>query len=184
MRLLVHVCCGPCLYALLPSLRSGGHEVRGYFYNPNVHPYREFCKRLRAAEIAAERESVPMTVVGEYGLTPFLRSVVGREEERCARCYALRLGRAAQAAAADGMEGFTTTLLASSHQDLEAVRRAARAAAAGAGVSFLDGDWRGEHDRAHEAARRQSLYRQQYCGCIYSEYDRYGGSGKRGREDG
>ena len=173
MKVLVHVCCGPCLYALLPSLRAEGHDVAGIFCNPNIHPYREFRKRLQAARRVGRVEGVEMEVVEAYGLVDFLRRVVGREDRRCALCYEMRLGETARAAARAGADAFTTTLLASPHQQLDVIRDAGDAAAARAGVSFYWRDWRGEHRRAIEAARKRSIYRQSYCGCIYSEYDRY-----------
>ena len=147
MRLLVHVCCGPCLYALLPSLREERHAVAAFFYNPNIHPYREFRKRARAAQLAAEIEHIPMTLVEEYGLVEFLRNVVGKENERCPICYRMRLARAARAAAEGGMDAYTTTLLASPHQDLSVIRAAGEEAAERAGISFYYRDWRGDHER-------------------------------------
>ncbi len=102
-----------------------------------------------------------------------MRDVVGSRGGRCPRCYGERLGRAAARAAALGIEAFTTTLLASRHQDHEAVIAAGEEAGAAAGVAFLSQDLRALDAESHRRAREMGLYLQGYCGCIYSEEERY-----------
>jgi len=173
MRVLLHICCGPCAIVPIRALREDGHDVDAAFLNQNIHPYREYEKRLEAAREVTEAFGVPMPFVDEYGLTGFLRAVVGSEDERCPICYALRLDRTAEVAAAGGYEAFTTTMFVSTQQDHDAVRRAGEAAAIQHGVEFLSRDWR---DRVMDGVRESKAmghYRQQYCGCIYSEWERY-----------
>jgi predicted adenine nucleotide alpha hydrolase (AANH) superfamily ATPase len=173
MNVLIHICCAACLLAVLEPLQRQGHRLRGFFRNPNIHPLIEFRRRLKAVKVLNETLCLPMDYDEAYALEAFLGRVVGQGAGRCAACYRERLGAAAQHAREVGCAAFTTTLLASSHQDLSAVRRAGAEAAAEAGVSFLDGDWRDRAAAAHENARRRHLYLQSYCGCIYSEYERY-----------
>lgn len=171
-KILLHTCCAVCFEAVLPALADEGFSVTALFYNPNIHPYVEFSKRLRAAEVAAEVEKVPFIADKKYGLALYLDSVPREAPGRCPVCYLLRLSAAARIAAEKGFDTFTTTLLASSHQDHDAVR-AAGEAVADSSVAFLYRDWRDRLESGKEIARRRSLYRQQYCGCLWSEYERY-----------
>jgi hypothetical protein len=177
-KVLVHACCAVCLEAIHGALVEEGWRVEVFFYNPNIHPYREFAKRLRAVEVSAESKKLPLTADKEYGLAEYLEKILPAGEGRCRACYELRLGRTAEAAAAGGFDAFTTTLLASPHQKHEAVK-AAGEGAAGHGVPFLYRDWRGRMELGVREARRRSLYRQQYCGCILSEYERFGPQSER-----
>lgn len=173
--ILVHACCAPCLAALLDWLRERRAPFIPYFWNPNVHPLLEFRRRLKACHILAEQERIELVADETYGLDAFL-DALGAERarpERCRRCYALRLDAAAQAAAERGLPAFTTTLLVSPRQDRPVVCELGHAAARRHGVAFDDTDHRARHDLGTEIARRRQLYRQQYCGCIFSEYDRY-----------
>jgi len=175
MRLYLHACCAVCLAGVARRLRERGIDFTAFFYNPNVHPLLEWRKRLKATQVLCEREKIALEVDETYGLVEFVRSVVHHESvpERCEVCYRERLGRTAEHAKAAGVEAFSTTLLASREQDLALVRRVASEVSKNTGVAFMDADWRDAHDAADEIVRKMSLYRQQYCGCVYSEYDRY-----------
>ena len=182
--LLVHACCGPCAAAVLETLRAGGPFTL-YFYNPNIQPLLEFRRRAKAFQVLVEAERVPALVDLAYDPRFFLRAVPwnegapsGRMPPRCLACYRLRLTETARMAAERGFSTFTTTLLASTHQDHEAVRRAGEEAARAHGVGFFYADWRPLAPRAATEARRRSLYRQQYCGCLFSEAERFGPTGK------
>jgi len=180
--ILVHVCCAPCLAALLDWLRERRTAFAAYFHNPNIHPLIEFRRRLKACHIVAEQQAVKLLADEEYGLGPFLDALSSRRSpfamergrpERCHRCYALRLDATARRAAELDFPLFTSTLLASPQQDREVICELGHAAAARHGVRFDDTDHRARHDAGIEFARRHQLYRQQYCGCVFSEYDRY-----------
>ena len=173
MKLLLHTCCAPCIAAPLPVLRADGAEVTGFFYNPNIHPLLEFRKRLRAVEVFAERERLPVIYDRRYGLRDFLRRITPDTPDRCRVCYRMRLNSAARAARAGGFDAFTSSLLFSRHQLHDDIRRIAEDAAQNEGVRFYYKDLRSLVDESQAIARKLSLYRQQYCGCIFSEYDRY-----------
>ena len=186
MRLYLHTCCAVCLAGVVDDLHARKVAFTAFFYNPNVHPLLEFRRRLKATKVLCEREEIPLEADESYGLVGFLRAVVGREDapERCEICYRDRLTRTAEQAKYLGFDAFSTTLLASQEQDLERIRRIASRVAEEAGIAFMDADWPEAHDVGKNIARKMSLYRQQYCGCIYSEEDRYKNTGKhryRGR---
>lgn len=175
MPILVHVCCAECLLGPLDELR--GRSFTGFFYNPNIHPLIEFRRRLKAVRLLADNLGVDMLCDERYGLDEFLDRVDRREPDRCRACYRLRLARTARLAAEKGFEAFSTTLLVSRHQKHEAVREVGLEVAAESGVPFAYYDWRGLAEAGHEEAKRRNLYRQQYCGCVFSEYERYKDTG-------
>jgi predicted adenine nucleotide alpha hydrolase (AANH) superfamily ATPase len=172
MRLLLHACCGPCLLAPARALAGEGRGILAYWYNPNVQPYREYRRRLAAFEEAAGREGWPALVDDRYDVDFFLREVAIEREGRCPRCYSERLSRAAARAAAGGCDAFTT-LLVSRHQHHDALLEAGGRAARESGVEFLARDFRALDAESHQLARDMGIYLQGYCGCIYSEEERY-----------
>lgn len=173
MRLLLHICCAPCLCRPLSLCRQDGIEVEGLFYNPNIHPFIEFRRRLKSVHVLAAREKLLVHCEESYGLAAFLQSVSGGFPARCRQCYRMRLARVAQEAKERGCDAFSSTLLASPTQDHAALCDEGEQAGEAAGVKWFYRDWRPHYEESMAAARRQSLYRQQYCGCIWSEYERY-----------
>jgi len=173
MRVLLHICCAPCTIEPFEQLTADGHEVTGCFINPNIHPLIEFRRRLKSVRVLQERLPIPVLYDQEYGLDDYLDAVRRHRPGRCEDCYRLRLGRTARLAAERGFDAFTTTLLSSTHQDHDAVRRVAEEAAEQSGVPFLYADWRPLAERGHERAGKMHLYMQSYCGCIFSERERY-----------
>ena len=171
MPILVHVCCAECLLGPLDELRQQGFV--GYFHNPNIHPLIEFRRRLKAVRVLAEQAGVEIVCDEAYGLTDFLAQVDYGSGDRCRQCYLQRLRRTAEAARGRGLDAFSTTLLVSRHQVHEAVREVAEEVARQTGVAFAYRDWRHLAERGHEEAKRRNLYRQQYCGCVFSEYERF-----------
>jgi hypothetical protein len=173
VKILLHVCCGPCTIYPLDVLRGEGLAVDGFFCNPNIHPFREFRKRIQALEELADRMQFAVAIRREYGLRDFLRQVVFHEEERCGFCYAMRLAAAAEQAAAVRADAFTTTLLYSRYQKHELIRQQGEAAGRRYGVPFYYRDFRPGWQEGIDRAISMGLYRQPYCGCIYSEQERY-----------
>ena len=120
MKLLLHICCGPCSTYPLAQLKGEGIEVSGYFYNPNIHPYREFKQRIQAVQQFAEISHLEIEIESRYGLTEYLRAVVFHEQQRCPLCYSMRLESAAQQARDRGYDAFSTTLLYSNTRSMNA----------------------------------------------------------------
>lgn len=172
--ILVHTCCAVCFEAVADDLLARGFEPAALFCNPNVHPYVEFSKRLRAAEVAAEARKLRFIADRRYGLQTYIDRIMTAPGGRCEACYRLRLRETARVAAAGSIPTITTTLLASPHQKHAAVAAAGRLAAEETGLEFFYSDWRERLPIGVESARRRSLYRQRYCGCIWSEYERFG----------
>jgi len=148
--------------------------VYGLFYNPNIHPYLEYRRRLDALTSYADQEG--LTIIGEdaYSLDLFLRQVVFREEQRCRYCYRLRLSHAARIAKKGGFDAFTTTLFYSRYQKHDLIREIAEDVAVTHGISFFYRDFREGWSEGVRVSKEIGMYRQPYCGCIYSERDRYG----------
>ncbi len=173
MKLLLHVCCAPCSTYTLNKLRKQNIDVSGYFYNPNIHPYREFKKRLTTLQDFAKSQDFPLIIESEYGLTEYLRKVVFKEKKRCAICYDMRLEKTAIQAAKSGADAFTSTLLYSRYQNHEAITQIGKKMAGKYGVKFYYEDFRKGWQEGIDKAIEMDLYRQPYCGCIYSEQERY-----------
>lgn len=173
MNVLLHVCCGPCSIYPIACLKKEGHDIRGYFFNPNIHPYTEHKKRMETFREYAERIGLPVIMDDSYELEEFLRRVSFREGERCRVCYDLRLRKAAQVAKKGNFDAFTTTLLVSPHQKHELIQDIGTAVGKEKGIPFYYHDFRTGYKEAVEISRQEDMYRQQYCGCIYSERDRY-----------
>lgn len=172
-RILLHICCAPCSTYSVKSLREGGWEVTGHWFNPNIHPYSEHEKRR--GTLARYAEEIALGVLWEpgYEMPAFLRTVVGHERfrERCSLCYRLRLERTAQVAAAQGYDTMTTTLLISPYQDQQALRSIGEELASAYGLQFYYEDFRQGFAEHYRLARGHGLYMQRYCGCIYSEWE-------------
>ncbi len=173
MRILLHICCGPCAIMPVDDLRAGGHELRGLFYNPNIQPYTESRRRRQTLEQWARDQELPLIVQDEYDPETWLRNVAWRESERCTPCLAQRLERAAAIAKKGGFEAFSTTLLYSIRQKHRLIKELGAAAGRRRGVEFLYRDWRPFWKEGIERSKAAGMYRQQYCGCIFSERDRY-----------
>jgi predicted adenine nucleotide alpha hydrolase (AANH) superfamily ATPase len=174
-RILLHVCCGPCSTYTIQRLREEGFAVTGFWYNPNIHPWQEHQQRRASLVRYAEAVGLSMIWHKRYEMPLFLRAVVGRERfrQRCAICYRMRLEKTAQVAAEKGFDAFTTTLLISPHQDQELIRQIGKEVAAQYDIEFYFENFRRGWSERGRLTREHDLYRQQYCGCIYSEWERY-----------
>ena len=173
MNLLLHICCAPCSVYCIESLRGEGIAPTGFWYNPNIHPYQEYKMRRDTLLDYAPTIGLPLYVREEYGLQPFVKAVAGDIAHRCRYCYAVRMEETARFAADHGFTHIGTTLLVSPYQDHEGIRRAGEAAAARHGVTFLYRDFSVGFREGQEKARALGLYRQKYCGCVFSEEERY-----------
>lgn len=172
-RILLHSCCGPCTLYPLQKLRDDGWLVHAFFFNPFIQPYQEFVKRLETFQWVAAKKSFPTIVRKNYDPEGFFRQVVFRESHRCRFCYSVRLDAAARLARKSKMDAFTTTLLFSKHQKHELIRSLAEETAIRNEIPFHYEDFRLGWKEGQSQARAMEIYRQQYCGCIYSEKERF-----------
>jgi predicted adenine nucleotide alpha hydrolase (AANH) superfamily ATPase len=157
----------------VPVLREAGHELTGFFYNPNIQPYSEYIRREETLKKCAQQVELPLLESGPYDFANHLRGAAFHEDNRCAHCFYMRLRLAAETAKKIGADAFSTTLLLSPYQDHEVLRTAGEKVAEVVGVRFAYVDLRPHYKESFAASRRYGLYRQPYCGCVYSEYERY-----------
>jgi len=172
-KVLIHVCCAHCAAYTAEHWRRQGYEITGYWYNPNIHPYSEHQQRLESMRSLARKIDLPLIIEEGYDMPEYFRRVAGYEEERCRRCFELRLTKTAKVAREKGYDAFTTTLLISPHQKHELIKEIGGKTSGEKGVAFLYADLRKRYSESRHITKPLELYRQQYCGCVYSEWERY-----------
>jgi hypothetical protein len=172
-KVLLHICCAPCALYPLKTLREEGFTVYGLWYNPNIHPFAEYKKRRESVLQLCEEDGLELIEAGGYPMEEFFRRAVFRENVRCPLCYNMRLEQTAAVAKKGEFDSFTTTLLYSKFQNHQEIYSRGEAAAKMYGQKFLYRDFREGWAYGIEESKRRGLYRQQYCGCLYSEKDRY-----------
>ena len=170
MRVALHACCGPCLLEPLDAL-AAEHEVVVVYANPNIHPVQEYERRRDTLLGWAHENGVEVV---EVPYDPALwDAAVGAQTSdrgtRCAACFRLRLRLTAEVAAERGLEAVATTLTVSPYQDHDALARAGADVCADAGLIYMDTDFRERYPEATRRSRELGMYRQNYCGCRYSE---------------
>jgi predicted adenine nucleotide alpha hydrolase (AANH) superfamily ATPase len=173
MKLLLHICCAPCSVMCIQRLREQGIELTGYWFNPNIHPFTEYQNRMEALRGYSASVNLPMTWNDDYGLRAFTKLVIDDLDDRCGKCYRLRLEAVAKEAKALGFDAFSTTLLISPYQKHDQLRKTAEAVAEEIGIPFHYVDFRPDFREGQRIARSLPLYMQKYCGCIFSEEERY-----------
>ena len=173
MKLLLHTCCGPCLLYPLDILQQDGFEVTSYFYNPNIHPYKEFRRRLDSLLELSVKSDISLICHREYGFNTFARRVVFKEDRRCAICYDIRLEETVKFAKNNNYSSFSTTLLYSVYQNHSVLRDKCSMLSKKYDISFVYHDFREGWQQGIDLSIEKDLYRQPYCGCIYSEQERY-----------
>lgn len=172
-RVLLHICCAPCACYPFISLREEGFEPMGYWYNNNIHPYTEWVKRKEAVEQLAANTNTKIIYDEAYKPLEYFQSISFRESQRCFLCYQMRLEAAAHIARKGKFDYFSSSLLFSKHQRHQQIKELGEAAGEKYGVPFLYRDFREGYKEGGDISREMGLYRQQYCGCLYSEIERY-----------
>ena len=172
-KVLVHVCCAHCAAYTVEHWRREGYEAAGFWYNPNIHPFTEHRSRLEGMKKLAETLGFPLIVAEGYDVIEYFRRVAGHEEARCGDCFEMRLRKTAELAREKGFDRFTTTLLISPHQKHELIIETGNKVAAETGAAFLYADLRKRYSDSRHITKPMELYRQQYCGCLYSEWERW-----------
>lgn len=185
MKLLLHICCAPC--AIHPFEELKGKEfdsITGFFYNPNIHPYTEYINRKKALEEYSKKHKISVTF-HKYDMENYFRRISGNEESgtRCQLCWRMRLEETAVFGVQNKYDLFTTTLLVSPYQDQERIKRIGQDLAKKYNIGFFYNDFRRGFREAQHKAREEDIYRQKYCGCIFSERERYAkGQGSSSKE--
>ena len=171
MKIVLHICCAVCAAGVAEKLTSEGHEVHGFFYNPNIHPQEEYQRRLEAARKVAKELKFPLAE-GPYTTEEWFTATKSLENEpeggqRCEVCFKLRLQKTFLHLLDGGGNAFATTLTISPHKSATVINQVGKDIG---GDSFLAMDFKKQagFQRANELARKWALYRQHYCGCVYS----------------
>ncbi|RJR16004.1 MAG: hypothetical protein C4581_10780 [Nitrospiraceae bacterium] len=188
MNILLHICCSNCSLYPVRILRSEKHNITGFWFNPNIHPYEEYSFRLDSLkrlagelkfEVRYTDEYAPKEYLGMYNLPDTILFDVRSSgfnippfPERCRACYQLRLENTARQAQKGGFDAFSTTLLISPYQDFEQIVSAGKQLADKYNVEFHLRDYRPHFREAMTLAKELGLYRQRYCGCIFSKEER------------
>ena len=173
MKILLHICCAPCSIYPIDLLRGQHHNVMGYFYRNNIHPYTECLRRQQTLVDYARQIDLKLIIAEDYDLESFIQNVAFREKNRCQYCYHQRLLATAKLAKRGKFDSFSTTLLYSKYQNHEAIRSIGEALAKQEGLPFFYEDYRTGWKTGIQKSKQLGMYRQQYCGCIYSEKERY-----------
>ena len=173
MKVLMHSCCGPCSAYPIKRLREEGHDITGYWYNLNIHPYKEYESRLNAYKEYAKLVDLDIIVEDYYGLREFTKNVINDLDNRCEYCYRSRLSKVAKYAKENGYEAFTTTLLVSPYQKHDLIIKVCNEISKKYDIEFLYEDFRPHFREGQAMFRETGLYMQKYCGCVFSEEERY-----------
>ncbi|MBU0567677.1 epoxyqueuosine reductase QueH [bacterium] len=168
---LLHICCGVCGSSVVERLREEGFTVKGFFYNPNIHPRQEFGKRLEVAHRTSRILDFEL-IEGIYDKESWFKATEGEGNEpeggrRCEICFRIRLEQTYKKSCRLGADYFATTLSVSPHKDLLAINKIGKELDK---ERFLERDFkkRDGFKKGIEFSKEHNLYRQNYCGCIYS----------------
>ena len=167
------MCCAPCTIYPLKILRDNGFDVMGFFYRHNIHPYTECLKRQESLMSFSKHADLHVIYQEEYDLEGFIQNVVFRETHRCSYCYHDRLRSSALIAKRGKFDYFTSTLLYSKFQKHNMIKTIGESIGRSVGVPLYYRDFRDGWQEGVQASKHLGLYRQQYCGCIYSEKERF-----------
>ncbi|MEG0074108.1 MAG: epoxyqueuosine reductase QueH [Clostridia bacterium] len=180
IKLVMHTCCAPCMVAVVDTLKKENEEkdeankldITAFWYNPNIHPKVEYEKRKNTLIQYCKDIDLPLSIEESYGMVDFVKHVVdnrlNESATRCEYCYTLRLEESFRYAKEHNMDAVTTTLLISPYQNQELIKKVGEKLATKYGVSFYYEDFRPYFRQGQNKARELGLYRQKFCGCIYS----------------
>lgn len=166
----LHTCCAPCTAYVLPAFQAEGFEVIPVFFNPNIHPFNEYVQRVRSMNELLQRWKKPFTQPFPHEPVRFFSAISG-QDDRCQICYRLRLEQIAGWAKEKGINYFSTTLTISPYQDVEKINQIGERMGQQYRVSYLAKDFRAGFTESKKMAQEYGLYRQKYCGCLYSFWE-------------
>lgn len=173
MKLLMHTCCSNCAIYPIMTLRNRPVTVKCLWFNPNIHPYTEYKERLESLKKLQGLWDLEVEYIDNYGLIEFIRNVAGKEENRCEYCYRTRLEETAKIAEEQSFDAFTSSLLVSPYQKFDMIIDIGKEMQKKYSVEFYAEDFRTGFNAGRKISKELELYRQKYCGCIYSEMQRY-----------
>ena len=173
MKLLLHICCGPCSAACVKVLREENIDITGYWYNPNIHPFKEYEARMNALKEYSKLINLEVIYDDYYGLREFTKNVVDILDNRCGYCYLSRLEHIVKYAKDNGYDAFTSTLFISPYQKHNLLKSICENLSKKYDIDFKYVDFRPYFREGQQMFRETGLYMQKYCGCIFSEEERY-----------
>lgn len=176
MKLLLHCCCAPCAVYPINYFKNEKTEVDVLFYNPNIHPYKEWKNRMISMKTFLEQSGINVIISNDYPLERIIKGMLDYHFEkgnRCEFCYLERLSFTAKFAKENGYENFSTTLLISPYQDHLLLKNISENVGRNIGIKFYYKDFRNNFWESKDIAKKNNLYIQTYCGCVFSERDRY-----------
>lgn len=188
MNILLHTCCGNCAVYPFEILKTEGHDVTGFWFNPNIHPFEEHDSRLQSLKKLTAQKNIDMLFFADYmpedyfdalGVTSTDLQLIPPSPGRCRPCYELRLGKTAEEAAKKGFDAFSTTLLISPYQDFDQIAATGKKMSQKHGVDFFFQDFRPFFRESIASAKKLGLYSQKYCGCVFSRTESKERQGKR-----
>ncbi|MBQ9297866.1 MAG: epoxyqueuosine reductase QueH [Clostridia bacterium] len=174
MKILLHTCCAPCSVYCIDRLKQMNIDMDVYWFNPNIHPYIEYKARRDTLKEYTKMIGVNAIFEEDYGLREFCKNVIGDLENRCMNyCYRVRLEKTAKFAKENGYDAFSTTLLISPYQNHEGLKQVGEEMSKKYDIPFFYEDFRPGFREGQAKARKLGLYMQKYCGCVFSEEERY-----------
>lgn len=168
MRLLLHMCCGPCSIYPVSVFKQEGIDFEGVYYNPNIHPIEEYERRMENVKILSQQRNFKVSYIDGF-MQDKWEQFTGEDNERCTMCYTIRIDRVAEYAKANSFDAFTTSLLISPYQKHDLIKSLGERAAQEQGIDFYYRDFRPYFREGQSMAKEAGLYRQKYCGCIISK---------------
>ncbi len=169
----MHICCAVCGIYPIKTLTEKGIGIEGLWFNPNIHPYTEYSLRMNALKQLQDLWRLDIDYVDFYGLRDFIEKTGNGSEDRCRTCYKMRLDETAKRAKESALDGFSTSLLVSPYQKHDVIIEAGKEMEKKYSVEFFYEDFRPGWKKGVRMSRELGLYRQKYCGCIYSEMERH-----------
>lgn len=170
-KILLHICCGPCGTASVKRLQDEGYEVFGFYYNPNIHPIEEYERRLKEAKKLAQNSKISL-MIEYYEPNDYFEVIKGGEDnlqKRCPACWALRLKKTAEKAKELNIKIIGSTLRISPYQDQSELLKTGQKIAKVYDLDFYDKELTSCFQESVQISKSKNMYRQKYCGCIFSK---------------
>lgn len=172
-KFLLHICCGPCVIAILKELQEQ-FDLTAYYYNPNIHPPEEYDKRKAEVVKVCIDLKIPL-VEGKYNPEAWFAwaeeyKAEPEGGERCQKCFAMRLQQTAKYASQNDFDYFSTTLTSGRNKKADIINPLGVEIGKNYGIKFYEEDWKkqGRQELSQKLCKEKDVYRQHYCGCIYS----------------